>query len=193
MDLFLALSCALTIRERQAPDMRLQFHPRSRQIAGLKPRHLSSKGQELLALLQDAETCIPKSFGLDQLEVRARVYVSDLLRCASEPNTEAVCDAASEFARNSPEHGYWMLIDLDPLIFPCSEPRTGWRLLPWTKRGKGLVPRQYWGHHPPDGWTGLPLHFRVLEQPVPPSRRTDIRAFTSQITNESSHWHQSAP
>jgi len=193
MYLFLALSCALTIRERQAPDMSLPTLPRSRQIEGLKPRYLSSKGEELLALLQDAETCIPKRFGPDHLEARARVYVSDLLRCASEPNTQAVCDAASEFARKSPAHAYWMLVDLEPLIFPRPEPRTGWRLLPWTKRDKGLVPRQYWGNLPPDGITGRPLHFRVLEQPVPSSRRTDIRPFTSQITNESSHWRQSPP
>ena len=157
------------------------------QLENITPRKLSKSGEQILRWLEDAETCFPVE-KFDELEDRLRILTSDLLKCATAKELSDIGDASSEFARKHP-HGARILNLLEPLVFAHAGASLAWQLAPWKIKNGLLTLDEIWQYGLIAGGTGVPWHFRILDQPLPAVRRTDLRTFSSQIVKESSRWH----
>jgi hypothetical protein len=161
------------------------------QWRNLKPQKLTKSGEQILGWIKDATSCFPWRSDRSDLEGRERVILSDLLRVAEQRSTKDIGAACVEFARanGSPER---ILELLDPLVF--SRPsvvdfgRDLGPFLPWRMvDGKLKLPERWLsvGYGPR---TGLPLHFRTIEQPLSKAKRANVDAFKGQIVEEYSRW-----
>ncbi len=152
----------------------------------LQPQHLTPRSEQLLSLLEDAESCLPNEDS-SELKARERIMLSDLLKCSKEPNTDDIAVAAREFARRHKQPDV-LLSFLEPLVYaqPGGEHMRSFG--PWINTGGKLVLGEQWNRGLFLGGTGPGFHFRILEQPAPKGPRAVIISYEKQIVNELSRW-----
>jgi hypothetical protein len=167
------------------------FPPAQYQWSHFGPQKLTKGGKQILHWLEDAQSCLPGPY-LDEVPQRERVILSDLLRCATQKDTQDIANACCEFARTRPIP-YVILQLLEPLVFAsdgleaAEYPSRAFG--PWIiEDGKLTLPQASLQRHY-GGSTGAPFHFKLLEKPLPKATRAILEPFKLQIIDEYSHWH----
>jgi hypothetical protein len=157
------------------------------QWSNLAAQKLSKEGEQILYWMEDAASCFPGQ-RRDNLEERERVIVSDLLRCAREENIRDIGGACIEFARRHTLSPDILLRYVEPLVFSQPAVRNFSSFSPWQVKDGKLKLSRMW-YFVQSGWqSGLPYHFKILEQPIPKEPRANVEAFKGQIVNETSQW-----